>query len=271
VSDRSSDAAGELPFHRAEGQGPALVLLNGVSMTLGAWEPVRRVLDARYRVVRCDLRGQLRTPGPPPASLEGHLTDLRRLLDHLEIDRAHLVGTSFGAVLAMLFAERHPRRTRSLVLATVGPGRRPAALETIRRWSAACEAVLAGDDREAFYRAMARDLFSESTRRDHPERVERLGRQIRRLPERWFRDLLGLLAAASEADLQPHLPSVTHAALVVAAAEDALVPPDDAARLAHALPAARLELVPRAGHALILERPRRFAELCLQFLERHPG
>lgn len=262
---RTRDA--DVLFHRVEGDGPPVALLNGVSMTLAGWYPVHRALSESFRVVRCDFRGQLRTPGPPHVALGGHVEDLCRLLDHLGIERTHAVGTSFGAVIGLLLAERHPDRVGSLVLATVGPGKRSELLETARRWSDACAAVLAGEDRERFYREMARDLFSEATRRDHADRVERLGHQIRRLPTRWFRDLQELLSTAGSVDLAPLLPRIPHPALVVAAGEDVLVSTEDAARLAHGLPAGRLEVVPRAGHALVLERPQRLAELCLDFLD----
>lgn len=254
-------------FHRSEGSGPPVLFLNGVSMTLGAWEPAARALRERFRVVRCDLRGQLRTPGPPPRDPEGHLPDLVKLLDHQGIERAHVIGSSFGGVLGLMLARRHPERVGSIVAVTVGPGRRPALLAGVDRWRRACREVLGGGDRVAFYRSMAEDLFGRRARREQPEQLDTLARQVRRLPERWFRDLSELLASAGSIDLRPHLPEIGAPVLVVAAEEDVLVPLEDAAWLAQALPQGRLEIVPGCGHALVLERPGALARLALDFLD----
>jgi len=49
--------------HRIDGDGPPLLLLNGGLMSIGTWQPFADALSPRYRVTRCDFRGQLLTPG----------------------------------------------------------------------------------------------------------------------------------------------------------------------------------------------------------------
>ncbi|HEX7681061.1 MAG TPA: alpha/beta hydrolase, partial [Thermoanaerobaculia bacterium] len=74
--------------HRVDGEGPPLILLNGGLMSIGAWDPLIPDLFQRWRVVRCDFRGQLRTGGPFPRSLDEHARDVIDLMDHLGIDTA---------------------------------------------------------------------------------------------------------------------------------------------------------------------------------------
>ena len=105
--------------HRLDGEGPPLLLLNGGMMSFGAWEPVARRLAERHRVVRCDFRGQLQSPGVPPARMEGHAEDVVRLLDALSILRVDVVAASFGAYVGLLLAALHPGRVASVLAATV--------------------------------------------------------------------------------------------------------------------------------------------------------
>ncbi|MFH1485845.1 MAG: alpha/beta hydrolase [Chloroflexota bacterium] len=81
-----------------------------------AWVPL---LARHYRVVRLDARGFGQSSVPPPGSswsLSGFATDLKRLLDYLELDRVHLVGETVGGAISMQFAYEHPERLLSLTL-----------------------------------------------------------------------------------------------------------------------------------------------------------
>ena len=51
--------------HRIDGDGPPLLLLNGGLMSIAVWQPFADALSSTRRVIRCDFRGQLLTPGPP--------------------------------------------------------------------------------------------------------------------------------------------------------------------------------------------------------------
>jgi len=79
-----------------------------------AWIPL---LSRDYRVVTLDARGHGRSTVPPPGypwSLEGFARDLKGLLDHLEIDRAHLIGETTGGPITLQFANDYKHRVLSL-------------------------------------------------------------------------------------------------------------------------------------------------------------
>ena len=63
-------------YHRIDGNGEPLLLLNGVGMSVSAWEPVARQFAERFRLVRCDFRGQLMMPVTPPADVADHAEDV---------------------------------------------------------------------------------------------------------------------------------------------------------------------------------------------------
>ena len=107
--------------HRVEGatSGATVLLLNGGMMSISAWDEAAAALAPKYRVVRCDFRGQFLTPELPPPELAAHVDDVTALLDHLGLARVHVVGTSFGGEVGLLLAARHPERVASLVAAAV--------------------------------------------------------------------------------------------------------------------------------------------------------
>ena len=78
-------SASSLLSHRVDGEGEPLLLLNGGMMSYSAWDGYVPPLAERYRVIRCDLRGMLRSPGQRPEGFPGHAEDLLALLDHLGV------------------------------------------------------------------------------------------------------------------------------------------------------------------------------------------
>jgi pimeloyl-ACP methyl ester carboxylesterase len=102
----------------SEGAGPALVLLHSGVAGARLWDPVWPELAAAFRVIRYDSRGYGRSPAAtePYAELE----DLRAVLDHFGLERAHLTGCSQGGGTAAELALAEPARVRSLVLLCPG-------------------------------------------------------------------------------------------------------------------------------------------------------
>ena len=105
--------------YQCQGQGENLVLIHGLGANLAFWYMgIARPLTRHYRVITYDLRGHGRSAMPADGySLPDMTNDLQSLLNHLEVDRAHIVGHSFGARVAMHYTISHPQRIRSLTMA----------------------------------------------------------------------------------------------------------------------------------------------------------
>jgi 3-oxoadipate enol-lactonase len=100
------------------GAGSPLLLIHGMMITGEMFEPVLERLAMRHRVIVPDLRGYGRSQGlPPPYSAEQLADDLSRLLDHLGIGSAAVLGYSHGGAIAQQLALDHPGRCSRLVLA----------------------------------------------------------------------------------------------------------------------------------------------------------
>ncbi len=127
------------------GAGPPVLFLNGHGTRAAHWERQRHALESRYRVITFDDRAAAssRVPAEAVYPVPQMADDAVALLDHLGIERAHLVGRSTGGLIAQEIALRHAERVRSLTLASAWP--HPGPLDQITQPAlvlAAAEATL---------------------------------------------------------------------------------------------------------------------------------
>ena len=104
--------------YRDIGQGDPVILVHGLTRSLADWTGVADTLARDHRVIALDVRGFGKsTRFSDPARLGSQMAaDIVRLLDHLDIPRAHLAGHSMGASIAAKVATLHPDRVRSVTL-----------------------------------------------------------------------------------------------------------------------------------------------------------
>ncbi|MFE9581214.1 alpha/beta fold hydrolase [Nocardia sp. NPDC006044] len=101
--------------HDVAGDGPPVVLLHAGVCDRRMWDPQWvALIDAGYRVVRCDFRGFGDAPVPPRAYHDAD--DVLALLDVLDIEQAAFIASSYGGKVALEFAARRPHRTTALAL-----------------------------------------------------------------------------------------------------------------------------------------------------------
>ena len=109
-------SAGKI-FYQVHGKGQAVVLVHDGLLHCEAWQEQWEALGERFQVVRYDRRGYGRSDSPTAAYSD--IEDLRRLLDHLQIETAAIVGSSWGGKISIDFALQYPKMVERLVL--VGP------------------------------------------------------------------------------------------------------------------------------------------------------
>lgn len=240
-----------------------LVLNNGIMMTTASWARQLPAFARHFRVLAYDMRGQGQSSHPPgPYSMGAHADDLAALLDALEVDRAHVLGISYGGEVAQAFALRHQARVRSLVLADtvseVGPELR-LAVESWRR------AALGGDP-DALFELSVPWNFSPAFVAANPALFDDARRRYRDLD---LAALAALCDAFQDVHFTPQLAEVTVPACVLVGELDILKGPAYARRLQAAIAGAELHVVQGAGHAACWEKPDEFNTVVLGFLVKH--
>ena len=126
--DQFFDSSGVRIRYVEQGSGPAIVLMHGYTGTLDRHflaNGVFATLAKDHRVIAFDLRGHGKSgkPHDPGAYGEVMAGDVVRLLDHLKIERAHVIGYSLGAVIAGRLAAMHPKRLISVAYVAQYPMR----------------------------------------------------------------------------------------------------------------------------------------------------
>lgn len=234
------------------GKGPTVLLLHAFPLGLSMWDPQVESLAATRRVVRFDARGfgGSQTDDVAPLTMERIADDGAYLLDQLSIARAVVHGCSMGGYAAFAFARRHARRLAGLVLQDTRAG---ADTPEGRAGRAALAAKVLEEGSAAAVDALLPKLLGETSHRERPALVATLRERILAASPRAIAN--GVHGLAARGDSRAMLPAISVPTLVLVGEEDVLTPPDEAKALAAAIPGARLEVIPRAGHLANLENP----------------
>jgi 3-oxoadipate enol-lactonase len=259
MTDRAGSSAARNPLAWIErGAGPPLLLIHGVMISGGMFEPVLDAFGARHRVIVPDLRGHGASRAlPPPYTVVQLAADLAALLDDLGLGAVDVLGYSQGGAVAQQLAADHPARCRRLVLACTYAHNMATLRERIEGHAAPLLLRLLGMER------FARLVIAMGLRRVEPARaawVTRLiGDQDRaRMIEAW--------RAAMAFDGRSRLPEIRCPTLVIAGERDDAVPMHHARELHAGIAGSRLAVVQGADHALVWTHPAELVRLTDAFL-----
>jgi poly(3-hydroxyalkanoate) depolymerase len=232
------------------GSGPPLLLITGIGANLDMWGPIEPHFEGR-ELIAFDAPGVGGSQRPRlPRRMRGLADITRELMDVLAIDRADVLGYSFGGALAQELAKRAPERVRRLVLCATAPGLgglppRPVAALML--------ATPARYYHPRLLELTVPHVAGGRTRRDRTALAEHAGARLGRPPHP-LGYAFQLYAAAGWTSL-PWLHRVEHPTLIVAGDDDPAVPVTNARMLAKRIPGARLHVIRGGGHLFLLDEP----------------
>ena len=233
--------------YRERGEGDCLLLLHGWGVDSRIFEKLIEEFSPSYRVTAPDLPG-FGTSGDPTAvwGVDEYAAWVLKFMDALHIERATVLGHSFGGRLAIRIASDPATagRIEKLILTGSAGLRRKRPLKgRIRGWLFRTLSRLFPNLREKFARKFAsRDYLAASP----------LLRQC--------------LIKVVTNDLAPLLPKIPHQTLLIWGRDDTETPVADGYTMKSLIPASRLEVLDRAGHFAFLNRPEEFHRLMKEFL-----
>jgi pimeloyl-ACP methyl ester carboxylesterase len=232
-----------------------VLLIQGLGYARWGWEPVTDLLARSFDVLLYDNRGIGESDAPPgPYTVEQLAADAVQVLDEAGVERAHVVATSLGGMVAQELALSSPDRVDRLVLASTtpgGPDSFPMPEQTVKLMTGG--ATL----RQFVENALAPD--------PDPEIVERILRH-REATAQPLEAWAAQAAAGAAFDALDRIHGIEAATLVLHGTEDAVVDSRNSALLALRIRDARVELFPGGGHLFFWEQPEQFAEVVTGFL-----
>lgn len=257
-------------YYEEAGSGTPIVFVHEFAGDHRSWEPQMRHFSHRYRCISYNARGY--PPSDVPLQPDAYSQDRARddvlaVVDHLGIERAHIVGLSMGGFATLHFGLAYPKRALSLVVAGCGYGAEPDAREQFRQETEATARFIDEATGDAFA-----DKYSSG-----PTRVQFENKDPRGWRE--FRDMLSEHSMRGAAltmrgvqrerpslfDLEEQLRGLRVPTLVVTGDEDepCLLPN---IYLKRTIPSAALVVLPNSGHTINIEEPARFNAEVADFL-----
>lgn len=249
-----------------EASHPVVIFLNGTTQTTLYWGGLVPTFSKRYRLLCYDARSQGSSDlGNLPISLNLHVSDLKALLDYLEIDKAHFVGISHGAWVALAFAAEFPEMIDRLVLCSLSAKTNDRSRAIIRSWLE----ILRISGLKAMAWAALPAVFGNSFLNRYENILEKIVEAVvlRNNREPMIAQLDAVLHYPAPDSLTQNLKKPV---LVISGAEDPIVDKADVRQLAD-LCRARHEELSEAGHSIPAEAPQVFQKLVLNFLSDNRG
>jgi 3-oxoadipate enol-lactonase len=244
------------------GSGPPLLLVHGLGYARWGWEPVVEPLARSFDVILFDNRGIGESDAPPgPYTAAEMAGDALQVLDEAGVERAHVLGTSLGGMIAQELALARPERVDRLVLACTTPGGErayPLPEGTLRLMAEAPSLP-----REVALRRFVENALAPGAPEELVERIyaHRVNGKVQ-TTEGWQAQA----AAGTTFDAFDRLHQIAAPTLVLHGLDDAVVDPRNATILAALIPDVRVELFAAGGHLFFWEQPERFVEVVTEFL-----
>lgn len=248
-----------------QGSGPLVVFLHGIGGSRHSWRDQLPVFAEHVTAAAWDARGYGDSDDVNgPRQFADFSLDLLRVIDHFNVEKAHLVGLSMGGRIAVDFYGRYPNRVATLVIADTSVGDPKPSPEKLQEALALRQRpLLEGKTPAENAPNVAQALIGPSTT---PQTHQRIIESLSALRKESY--LKTLEAVVMYHDFPP-MESITVPCLALVGEEDTVAKPDIVRQMAEQIPGCEFVLIPKAAHFSNLDQPDYFNAAVLGFLKRH--
>jgi pimeloyl-ACP methyl ester carboxylesterase len=257
-------------YYQLHGQGPRLTLIEGLGYHRWMWYKQVPAFSRHFTTLVYDNRGVGRSSKPPgPYTHEQNAEDLAGLFDHLGWEHSHVLGVSMGGFIAQVFTLAHPALVNRLVLVATGFGGTkmiPVPQEAAKAMMP--DPSLSPEERIRHTMPVAfGDRSWPDSHRDEFDQIVKWRLEEPQPPDAATAQIM----AGMTFDVADRVNAIQAPTLVIAGESDGVVPPENADLLVAEIPNSRKEIIPGAGHLVIIEDPDRFNKNVIQFLLEADG
>ena len=253
---------GELAYRIDGAIGPWIVAAHSLASSHRMWDAQLAALAGSHRLLRFDLRGHGASSGATgEGSIEQSVEDVTTLMDHLQIDVAHLLGLSLGGAIGIAFSIRHPTRVQSVIASCC---RVDAPAGYVDAWRKRLEIV----EREGMPAVAEPTLARWFTPQAHDgtamrESIDAARTQLLATPVSGYRYGIQTLSSLNETD---SLATMRTPTLLIAGSVDTAVPPSVMAEMHGRIVNSRFVVLSDAAHLCNVERTEHFNAHLLAWL-----
>ncbi len=261
-------------YYRKEGSGPALVIIHGLYGSSDNWLNIGKKLAERYTVYSIDQRNHGRSPFAETNSYNDMRDDLAEFFEKHDIEKATILGHSMGGKTAMWFAADYPEKVEKLVIADIAP-KDYLQLNENSQYHLHRNILLAMqeiDFTQVKKRTDVDDLLAEKIdnariRRFLLKSVEKNKKtkqyQWRLNPEVLYDYLDEIVGGVNRNWFEDRIPITSYPVIFIRGLESNYILDDDKELIKEIYPDARIVDIPKAGHWLHAEQPKKFMKAVL--------
>ena len=252
-------------YYEEKGSGPPLLLVPGLGGGGAWWQHQVEAFSPHFRVIIHDHRGAGQsTHSLIKYSVDQMASDVIKLMDGLDIEKAHYAGHSTGGAIGQIIAQDHPERLLSLVLSATWAG--PDGY--FRRCFESRKETLKSHGMEAYSRASTLMLMPPWwTHENDAELDEQI--RVRAGKEPVAEIVTSRIDAIMAFDRRARLGEISLPTLVICAKDDMVTPIHQSDELVAGIPGAEYVKLEHGGHFSPTILPEQFNKPVLEFLQRH--
>jgi 3-oxoadipate enol-lactonase len=256
---------GKKVYYETYGQGKPIVLLNGIMMSTSSWQVFREVFSANNQLILVDFLDQGRSDKmeDTPYTQDIQIEVLRALLDELKLEKANLVGISYGGEVALEFAVKYENRIDKMALFNTTARTSPWLRDIGIGWNRSV-----GDPLD-YYCTTIPVIYSPQFYNENNDWMNRRKAFLTGgvFNQKAFMDSMVRLTESAEGhDVTKELSNIKVPTLIVSSENDYITPMAEQKILHEQIKGSELVVLPGTGHASMYERPVLFATLVLGFI-----
>lgn len=253
-------------YYETRGSGEPLLLISGLGADNSSWLGVVRELSEHFMTIVIDNRGSGRSDVPDNKyTISDMAEDVVNLLDHLKIEKAHVIGHSMGGYIAQEYAITYPARVNKLILESTAP---VSTEKNNMLFKDMYEQLKREKDPEPLLRRWTKLLFAPGLLTDNSF-AEMFIRNSVRYPYLQKEDgFKGQIEAIMSFDARERVSSIKTKTLVLAGKDDILITPQESETLVKNIQGSVFTVLDGVAHCTHIEDPKLFISTVIDFLKR---
>jgi len=258
------------------GKGFPVIFIHGYGAKKEIWKTQVVDISKRFQVITFDIRGTGESDRPNiPYTMKMLAKDVKGLMDFIDIEKTHLIGRSFGGMIAQHFALQYPEKVEKLVLIATNFGRTDTDWVEIPKKGRLEEIETLKHDPPKAFKQKSRWVFHVKFRKEmeaNPSKkffnifsMEDLVRESKINPSR-SQDVINQAEAMKTHYTLERLHEIKNKTLLIAASHDRQTPVSIMTEMHRRIPNSELKVINEAGHFMTLSRASEVNEIILNFL-----
>ena len=265
--------------YEIHGEGKSVILIHGFGSTKDEWKLAQvGPLSEKFKVIIFDNRGAGKSDHPDePYLMEMFADDINSLMEHLKIDKAHIIGLSLGGMIAQSFAINYNEKVDKLILINTTPNfpSDPSGIEMYKQSKIAKYKAILKDLEQAYWDYGVGGFsrkFRKELKVDPKKKIyglfstEDLIKEFSNAPST-PQDSKNQTNALLHFNVVEELPTIKNETLIITASHDKTLPKSKSELIHEKIPNSKLIVLEGVGHGSCLEKAPEINKLILEFLE----